>query len=244
MPGKAEGGAVPPASRSCALRHSDLVMRLTSLSSRVAEVSVFRALNRGRAKDAFAILALACISLPSRPGQAAMGCFLRTIHPVVRLHRLRFRWHTDRLTADGAQAPCCVPELHCRSLGWPRSRAPGAARLLADARRRRGRHRLRTMARRKCQRCQGPSLLEHRPPIGLAILRALLWPAGPGPSLSLRAFVVRKAKQLALRPLRGPRLTRTSGEIGSCDGSSHSSFSASSLNSSGTERAASSATVP
>ncbi|RWE73176.1 MAG: hypothetical protein EOS63_28850 [Mesorhizobium sp.] len=34
-----------------------------------------------------------------------------------------------------------------------------------------------------------------------------LCPAGPGPSLSLRAFVVRKAKQLAFRPLRGPLLT-------------------------------------
>ncbi|TPK37907.1 hypothetical protein FJ867_11610 [Mesorhizobium sp. B2-5-3] len=34
-----------------------------------------------------------------------------------------------------------------------------------------------------------------------------LWPAGPGPSLSLRAFVARKAKKLASRPLRGPLLT-------------------------------------
>ncbi len=32
------------------------------------------------------------------------------------------------------------------------------------------------------------------------------------PSLSLRAFVVRKAKQLAFRPLRGPRLTPVNGE--------------------------------
>ncbi|BAV48720.1 hypothetical protein MesoLj113a_11890 [Mesorhizobium sp. 113-1-2] len=38
-----------------------------------------------------------------------------------------------------------------------------------------------------------------------------LCPAGPGPSLSLRAFVIRKAKQLAFRPLRGPRLTPLKG---------------------------------
>ena len=41
----------------------------------------------------------------------------------------------------------------------------------------------------------------------MALYGASLWPAGAGPSLSLRAFVVRKAKQLAFRPLRGPLLT-------------------------------------
>ncbi|TPJ70735.1 hypothetical protein FJ419_29310 [Mesorhizobium sp. B2-6-2] len=38
-----------------------------------------------------------------------------------------------------------------------------------------------------------------------------LCPAGSGPTLSLRAFVVRKAKQLAFRPLCGPRLTPLKG---------------------------------
>ena len=42
-------------------------------------------------------------------------------------------------------------------------------------------------------------------------LRAPLWPAGPGPSLWLRAFVIRKAKSLAFRRLRRPLLTPRKG---------------------------------
>jgi hypothetical protein len=42
---------------------------------------------------------------------------------------------------------------------------------------------------------------------------ALLWPAGFCPSLSLRAFVTRKAKSLAFCPLRGPLLTPLKGEM-------------------------------
>jgi len=46
------------------------------------------------------------------------------------------------------------------------------------------------------------------PKIALTLRQGIpLCPAGACPSLSLRAFVVRKAKQLAVRPLRGPLLT-------------------------------------
>jgi hypothetical protein len=38
-----------------------------------------------------------------------------------------------------------------------------------------------------------------------------LWPAGPGPTLWLRAFVVRKTKSLAFRRLRRPLLTPRKG---------------------------------
>ncbi len=44
-----------------------------------------------------------------------------------------------------------------------------------------------------------------------AFLRTPLWPAGPGPSLWLRAFVIRKAKSLAFRRLRRPLLTPRKG---------------------------------